>query len=214
MDWDAFATEMSVPFRDALNRHAVPRRLGKGELLFDQGEHDDRMFILERGLLEVNVISESGKRLALNQLRPKSVFGEIALFDPGLRTARVEALQASELRAIGHAKLMGEIRTTPEIAVELMRLAGLRMRWIAAQVEEQVFRPPTARLAGKILYLMDNEGRVLMSQAQMAEFVGVTREAVSKILAEWRRLGIVELSRGTIQARDQGALRQIETAFV
>lgn len=214
MDWNEFITESSAPFRKALERHVVRKRLAKGELLFDQGEHDDRLFVLDSGLLEVNVISESGKKLALNQLRPLSVFGEIALFDPGQRTARVEALEPSEVRSVRHADFVTEMRDAPEIGTELMRLAGLRMRWLTAQVEEQVFLPPPSRLAAKIIYLKDESGVVRMSQAQLADFVGVSREVVSKTLTEWRREEIIEVGRGRITVRDEDALRDIRNHFL
>ncbi|MFC6586832.1 Crp/Fnr family transcriptional regulator [Sulfitobacter pacificus] len=49
-----------------------------------------------------------------------------------------------------------------------------------------------------------------MSQAQLADYVGVTREVVSKILSEWRREGIVQLSRGRINLCDAAALEKIK----
>lgn len=210
MNWDAFVTDASAPFRAALDRHTVTKRLAKGALLFDQGEHDDRLFILDEGLLEVNVISESGKQLALNQLRPVCVFGEIALFDPGIRTARVEAVAPSLVRFIRQSELMSEVQETPQIATDLLRLAGLRMRWLSAQVEEQVFLPPASRLAGKILLLMDADNILRMPQAKLADFVGVTREAVSKTLSDWRREGIIDISRGRITVNDPDTLRGIQ----
>lgn len=209
MDWKAFTTEASAPFRQALERHLVRQRLAAGELLFDQDEHDDRLFVLDTGLLEVNVISKNGKKLALNQLRPGSVFGEIALFDPGKRTARVEAMKPSEVHFIRHADFVSEMQKAPEIGAEVMRLAGLRMRWLTSQVEEQVFLPPNSRLAAKIVYLQDKTGTVCLSQSQLADFVGVTREVVSKTLTQWRRDGILEVSRGRITVLDDAALRDI-----
>lgn len=189
-----------------------PLHLARGACLFDQGDHDDRLYILDDGLLEVSVLSASGRKLALNQLRPGAVFGEIAIFDPGLRTARIEALSASRLRAIGQRALLDELSRAPDLAADLLRLAGRRMRWMSRQVEDHVFLPPAARLAGKMLYLADDDGQIAMSQAQLADYVGVTREVVSKTLANWRRDGIVDVTRGRITLRDPDAIEAIRNS--
>lgn len=214
MDWEAFLTETSEAFRDAIERRTVPRHYEKGALVFDQGDFDDRLFILDSGLLEVSVVSERGKKLALNQLRPHSLFGEIALFDPGARTARVEALEPSDVRSLSKSELLAAIRSSPEILPELLSLTGKRMRWISSQVEAQVFQSPAERLADKILYLMDDENRVQMSQGQLADYVGVSREVVSRLLADWQRKGIVKVSRGAIETLDEEALQSIQNQFL
>ncbi|MCC1491921.1 Crp/Fnr family transcriptional regulator [Cognatishimia sp. F0-27] len=187
-------------------------RLHSGEALFDQGDFDDRLYIVDSGLLEVSVLSSSGRKLALNRLKPGHVFGEIALLDPGPRTARVEAVKPSELRAIKQSALLTAIAHDPALAKELLGLAGQRLRWMSQQVEDQVFLAPAARLASKLVFLMGDGRDVSMSQAQLADFVGVTREVVSKTLSEWRREGIVELARGRITVRDLEALLEIKDA--
>lgn len=189
-------------------------RLTPGEVLFDQGEFDDRLYILDDGLLEVSVLSASGRRLALNQLSPGSVFGEIAILDPGPRTARIEALKPSRLRALRHRALMDAISRSPDLAAEMLSLAGQRLRWLSSQMEEQVFLAPAARLASKVLFLMDDAGQVRMSQEKLADFVGVTREVVSKTLAEWRREGLVDIARGRIDVLDVEALELMREADI
>lgn len=79
-------------------------------------------------------------------------------------------------------------------------------------MEEQVFLTPASRLAAKILYPADNTGKIRVTQAQMADFVGVTRELVSKTLSEWRRDGIVTLTRGGIELHDVDALANIKNS--
>ena len=96
--------------------------------------------------------------------------------------------------------------------MELLRLAGKRMRWLSQQMEDQVFLSPAARLASKLLYLAGDSGKIIMSQTKMADYVGVTREVVSKTLSEWRRDGIVILSRGNIEIQDHEALHDIKNS--
>ena len=84
---------------------------------------------------------------------------------------------------------------------------------MSSQLNEQVFLPMPARLARKILHLtMDNSQQLstlTLSQSDLAEFVGATREAVSKTLSLWKRAGVVEATRGGLKVLDRDALQTI-----
>ena len=81
------------------------------------------------------------------------------------------------------------------------------------QIGEQVFLPIPARLARKIIYLLDETSedaqKLQISQANLAEYVGATREAVSKTLSEWKREGIIEVSRGALHVLDRPTIETI-----
>ena len=212
MDQETFFQEASEDLRQLFNKGFTALSLKAGETLFEQDDYDDRLYVLDQGLLEVSVYSSSGRKLSLNQMGAESVFGEIAIFDPGPRTARVEAIEDSKLRAIRQSVLVAAIVDAPHLATEMLSLAGKRMRWMSRQMEDQVFLTPSSRLAAKVLYLGGADGKIEMSQAKLADYVGVTRELVSKILAEWRREGFVALSRGRIDVLDGKALQDIRNS--
>ena len=178
------------------------------DVLFEQGDAGDALYAIVSGALEVSVLSRDGRKLALDIFRTGALFGEIALFDPGPRTATVTAIEPCVLQKIKNAELLREIRSDPDLAGDLIRLAGQRMRWMGDQLSEQVFLPMPVRLARKLLYLAPEgrDGRVALSQAELAEFVGATREAVSKTLAAWKRNGLVSISRGGVQILDRTEL--------
>ena len=214
MDQATFFLEASHELRRLFEQGFVTQKLNAGETLFEQDDFDDRLYVLDDGLLEVSIYSAAGRKLSLNLLRPESVFGEIAMFDPGPRTARIAAIEDSSLRSIRQKAVIAELSTAPHLAAELLGLAGKRMRWLSQQVEQQVFLPPVSRLAGMVLYLADEEDEIGMSQAQLADYVGVTREVVSRILSDWQRSGLVALSRGRLKITDADALDHIKKADV
>ena len=187
----------------------APLSLRRGQMLFDQGDQDDRFCVLDSGLLEVSVLAADGRKLSLNLLRPGDIFGEIAIFDPGPRTARIEALEPCDLRAIRRDALFDAMVDSPELMAEILQLAGRRLRWMSQQMEQQVFLSQPRRLAARLLFLTSPKGEIRMSQSQLADYVGVTREAVSKTLSEWRQSDIVEVSRGRIVVRDVQALQAL-----
>ncbi|MCR9127200.1 MAG: Crp/Fnr family transcriptional regulator [Rhodobacteraceae bacterium] len=187
--------------------------LKEGEVLFQQGDDGDALFAIVSGSLEFSFLSQDGRKLSLDVMRAGALFGEIALFDPGVRTATVTALEPTRVRRVKNADVLSAIHKTPELGIDMISLAGQRMRWMNLQLNEQVFLPMPTRLARKILYLTMDESKTLstlsFSQSELAEFVGATREAVSKTLSQWKKSGVIEASRGGLQVLDRNALQVI-----
>lgn len=208
-----FLSEASDGLREMLSAQASEISLTEGEVLFEQGDEGDALYAILKGTLEVSFLAMSGKKLTLTLMRPGEVFGEIALFDSGPRTATIAAAEPSRVLRVRRNDVMNQIREHPDLAVDMVRLAGLRMRGMASQLNEQVFLPMPIRLARRLLHLSglqdDPAERIMMSQSELAEFVGATREAVSKTISTWRRDNVVEASRGGLLIQDFEALREL-----
>lgn len=210
---NGFLLNASTDLRRVLDALATEVHLQSGEVLFEQGDEGQALYAVVSGALEISILSRDGRKLALDVMRPGALFGEIALFDPGKRTATVTALEPTTLRQVKNADILREVERTPKLAIDLIRLAGLRMRWMNRQFSEQVFLPMPSRLARKVLHLTFGSGEspatLALSQAELAEFVGATREAVSKTLSSWKRLGIIDASRRGLVVLDRDALQMI-----
>ncbi len=208
-----FLSQASEELRQMLAAQASEVVLERGEILFEQGDEGDALFAILDGALEVSFLAMSGRKLSLRMMRPGEVFGEIALFDNGPRTGTVTAAEYSRVLKVRRRDVMDQVRQHPEFAIDMINLAGLRMRWMGAQLNEQVFLPMPVRLARKLLHLSDQQGgpthQITLSQSELAEFVGATREAVSKTISTWKRSNVVEASRGGLLIQDFDALRQL-----
>lgn len=208
-----FLSEASDRLRTMLSAQATEISLERGEVLFEQGDEGDALYAILRGTLEVSFLAMSGRKLSLTLMRPGEVFGEIALFDSGPRTATIAAAEKSRVLRVRRRDVMDQIRQHPDLAVDMIRLAGLRMRWMGSQLNEQVFLPMPIRLARKLLHLSelkdDPTTRITLSQSELAEFVGATREAVSKTISTWKRDNVVEASRGGLMIQDFEALKEL-----
>lgn len=206
-----FFLDTSQELRDLLDRMSTRVTLDDGETLFEQGDDGESLYAVSEGAIELSVLSREGRKLSLDMLRPGTVFGEIALFDPCTRTATATAQGPTVLLRISNADLLRELRRSPDLAVDLVRVAGQRMRWMGRQLSEHVFLPMPSRLARKILHLtahQSGEHKTLdMSQAEIAEFVGATREAVSKTLSVWKSRGVIEITRGGVRILDLEAVQ-------
>ena len=134
MDQATFFLEASQELRRLFEQGFVTQKLKAGETLFEQDDFDDRLYVLDEGLLEVSVYSSGGRKLSLNMLRPESVFGEIAMFDPGPRTARIAAIEDSSLRSIRQKAVIDALQTAPHLAGLFYGVCGHLAPFFAALV--------------------------------------------------------------------------------
>lgn len=208
-----FLAQASDALRYMLQTQARQVRLSAGQVLFEHGADGDAFYAIASGELEFSIISADGRKLTLDVMQAGALFGEICLFDPGERTATATATQPSVVLRVSNSDVLNQIRCRPNLAVDMINLAGARMRWMGSQYSEQVFLPMPTRLARKILYLSQKGGEVEpklnLSQSELAEFVGATREAVSKTISGWRKAGLVVASRGGLEIVDRDGLRAI-----
>ncbi|NNE52769.1 MAG: Crp/Fnr family transcriptional regulator [Sulfitobacter sp.] len=208
-----FLKAASPELLEVFNTLAKKVTVAENETLFSEFDEGDALYVVLDGSIEITKESEDGRRLGLELMRSGAVFGEIALFDPGQRTATAVAMEPTELIQIRNKDLMRELNARPELALDLLRLAGSRMRLMNSQLHEYVFLALPARLARKILHLTagttDPDAAFKLSQTDLADFTGATREAVSKTLSIWKQDAFVETGRGTLKVLDRPALLEI-----
>lgn len=209
-----FLSDASGKLKQMLAEQASEIALKSGEVLFEQGDEGDALYAILSGSLEFSILSVNGRKLSLDMMGPGAVFGEIALFDPGSRTATVTALRDSRLLRVRNSDVLQRVQSQPEMANDLIRLAGKRMRWMGSQTNEQVFLPMPTRLARKLLYLVNVGGvaspePLSLSQAELAEHVGATREAVSKTLSSWKKDGVIAATRKGLTITDVSAMEAL-----
>lgn len=188
----------------------VTHTLSDGETLFLKGDPGDALFCVRRGRILIVASTATGKQLTLNVLGSGDVFGEIALLDGQARTADAVASGATELLMIRRADFMELLRRNPEIALRLIELLCGRLRWATSRMEEASLFGLPSRLARRVLKLADDFGdEIEISQEELSNIVGSTRETVNRQLQVWRKSGAVELGRSRIRVKDR---RQLERA--
>ena len=135
--------------------YGVSRTYSKGELLFSYGDESDALFIVQKGEIEVFLLTEEGKKLSLNVLKPGEIFGEIGVLDGGKRTAFAEAKNRSTVKRIPRNLIVEKIRdgSDPEFAYYLINVLCSRIRWINEQVEHLAISGVEERLANKLVIL-------------------------------------------------------------
>jgi CRP/FNR family transcriptional regulator, cyclic AMP receptor protein len=182
-----------------------------GQHLFVQEDIADRIYGVIAGTVEISIYSPGGQKLVANIELAQSLIGEIAALDGGSRTATARCLSDCELVSLSRAQLFDRIEKHPPLARAMIELLCARLRWVSGELGDQAFLGIEARLAKRLIFLSgtmsDPSGWIPISQSELAEFLGATRESVNKILNDWRSRSIITIRRGGLHIESLGALR-------
>lgn len=194
---------------------ATRRGAAKGSVIFSQGDPGDALYGVASGRVRISATGSAGQEVFLSIMEPGDTFGEIAVMDDLPRTAAATALDDATLVVINRADFTSLVEQEPKLAIHLLKLVCARLRWTSELVEDSAFLSPPARLAKRLLVLTTLHGRPAtddarelgISQAELARFLGYSRQIVNHYLREWQQAGWVELHRGRITIRDAEAMR-------
>ncbi len=204
---------------DRLLAPARVERVDEGRVLFRKGDPGDRLYVVLSGRISIGTTSEAGKELVFNVLGRGEVFGEIALLDGKARTADATAMAESHLLVLDRADFMPFLERHPEVAARLIAVLCERVRWISESYEDSIFMELPACLAKRLLLLAETHGEPRegtttriefpLSQQELANMAGVSREAVNKLLRAWQTQGLIAQDKHHVTILDPARLKRL-----
>jgi CRP/FNR family cyclic AMP-dependent transcriptional regulator len=201
---------MSAPLFSALDAEAASalkasmdeRRLFKGDILFAEGDPGDRLYVVTSGKVKLGHASGDGRESLMAIMGEGQMFGELSLFDPGPRTSTATALTDVSVLGLGHAALRPWLTGRPEVAESLLQALAQRLRRTNDAMADLVFSDVPGRVAKALLDLGERFGQPGpdglhvthdMTQEELAQLVGASRETVNKALADFAQRGWLKL---------------------
>jgi len=191
---------------ERLAGYAHVQRVRRGEVLFRRGDPGGTLLCVLSGRIRISLPSADGKELVLNVIGPGEVFGEITLLDGGERTADAMAASDGQLLTLQRRDLQPLLLSRPELAFGLIGVLCERIRRTSGQVGELIFHDLGERLARTLLRLAGSDPEVSVTQRELSELVGTTRESVNRRLKDWQAEGLIALRPGRVILRDREAL--------
>ena len=195
----------------ALEQAMGTLRLSKGEILFREGETEDRLYVVVAGKIKLGRSGSAGRENLLAVLGPGQMFGELSVFDPGPRSSTATAVTAVEVRTLEHDELMRWIEGHPEVARSLLAQLAGRLRRANDVVADLVFSDVPGRVAKQLLELARRFGDRKddgvhvhhdLTQEELAQLVGASRETVNKALADFAARGWIRLEPRSVTLLD------------
>jgi CRP/FNR family transcriptional regulator len=194
---------------------AVPRSFAPHQVIFREGDNSDTCYIVRSGHARAMREHIDGRTLALAHFGPGDIFGELAMFDDESRSATVETLDAVDAIALAGSDMRRLLRRHPDIAVKLVISLGRRLRDANERLARQSFQTVQSRVAVVLDGLVkqaQSEGAsssdvlVTITQADIAQLAGSSRESASRFLAVLERAGVITQGRGRITVHDPESL--------
>jgi CRP/FNR family cyclic AMP-dependent transcriptional regulator len=226
------AVPPAIDKRQALAGHFLFRHLGEEELtallararieqykanavIFRQAMPGQGLVAVLGGLVKITSQSPAGKEIVLNVIGPGEVFGEMALLDGKPRSADASAITACQLLVIDRRDFVPFLEARPALCVRMLVVLCERLRATSDQVQDLLFLDLRAHLAKTLLRLAEAHGRptqagreisLKLSQRELGNLVGTSRESINKQLGEWQAANLITVKTGRVVIRDPAAL--------
>jgi len=193
---------------------ANTRTFRRGETIFVKSDPSNSLYAVCTGMVKISVRSGDGNEAVLNLIGENEIFGEIALVDCGPRTADATAMTDCNLMVIERRDFFQLVRRCPEIALKMVEVLCARLRHASEQVENILFLDCRGRLAKILLRLTEGPGapwarKVTMTQREIGQMIGRSRESTNKQLRDWEHRKWVRLERGGIVVLERDALAAV-----
>lgn len=201
----------------ALTEKLIEVNLWRGSSVFREGDQGDQLYFIVSGKIKLSCTTQEGRENLLAILGPGELFGELALFDPSPRTATATAVSETRLAGLTNENLRTLLRTRPEVSAQLLQALARRLQRTNESLAGLVFSDVPGRVAKALLDLADRFGSPVtdgilvaheLTQGELAQLVGASRETVNKALADFAQRGWVRLQARAVVILDIQRLRQ------
>jgi CRP/FNR family transcriptional regulator, cyclic AMP receptor protein len=200
---------------EQIRSHFIRKRVQRGALIFAKGDAGSSAVAVLDGTVRISVPTINGHEVVLAQVLRGEVFGELAVIDGQPRSANATAIENCELMVIERCNFLPFILSYPEVAIKLLELVSARLRQSNEQFEDVMFTGLQVRLARAILKLLKTTEcdvgplRLVITQRELSEMIGASREATNKRLRIWEKRGWIRLDHGALTVLNGRALSQI-----
>ena len=187
----------------------------RGTTLFHEGDPGESLFIVLSGKVKLGRRSSDGRENLVAIMGPADQFGELSLFDPGPRTATATVVTDARVARLPKAALQKWVQDRPQIAMQLLRVVARRLRRTNTMLADLIFVDVPGRVAKQLLQLAQRFGSIEngqlrvthdLTQEELAQLVGASRETVNKALADFASRGWLRLEGKSVVILDRERL--------
>jgi CRP-like cAMP-binding protein len=210
---------LDEPQQRLLQETTRMQEVKRGHRIYQPGDPSEHLFLVKSGTIKISAFDPSNREVLLAFRHPGDVFGELALLDESPRDHLDKAHEDSLICALRRDVVLRLARESPDVAFRVLTLMGRRIRQLRRRIEELSYKSAPARVARALMDLadehgvQDSRGMVIafrLSQTDLANLVGLTRETVNVVLHQLQKKGVIEADRRVIRLLDLDRLRMIQ----
>ncbi|NLO88989.1 MAG: Crp/Fnr family transcriptional regulator [Clostridia bacterium] len=193
------------------------RKYRKNMIIFIEGEYGNELYFIKKGSVKISKLLEDGSEKILHFLKEGDIFAEVLLLGGGEYPATAEAIEDAEIGIIENELLEELLRKNGEITLKILKVMAERLRRAQYHIRDLALRDAYGRLTSVLLDLGEEYGEktqrgvkisLKLSQQQLANLVGTSRETVARILGVWRKEGIIKVNNQFIEILDINRLKK------
>lgn len=181
----------------AIEQQTKRKHYHKRTVIIEKGDESSTLYLLEQGRAKVYVADDAGREIVLRELGPGDHFGELALLGGSPRTASVETLTDCDVRLLTGAVFQDFLAKHPEVALSLIRHLVHQVADLTDTASDLALLSVYGRIAKVLVDKSEEQGGRLitppLTQQQIADRVGCSREMVSRIIGDLKTGGYVSV---------------------
>ncbi|RMF03451.1 MAG: Crp/Fnr family transcriptional regulator [Chloroflexi bacterium] len=189
------------------------REYARDEIIFHQGDVSREVYIVVKGKVRIFRICPAGSETSINIFSTHDVIGEFAAIDGKPRSATAKAIGPTTLLQMVQDRFLYHMQSSPGLAMAMCKLLVQKLRWTASYAETIAQYDAAGRLLHILLLYNEQLGQKVgengrfelnldLNQTDLASLVGARREWINRILADWRKRGLIEFDSGKITILD------------
>jgi CRP/FNR family cyclic AMP-dependent transcriptional regulator len=194
--------QLSPAMTEHLGSYMKRRRLPRGTVIFAKGDPGTGLMGVLAGEVKISVPSADGREIVLTTMHEGDIFGEIALLDGHPRTADATAITDCELMVIERRDFIPFLHSQPDVTLQIIEILCSRLRRTTEQVQDVTFLNLQTRLAKTLLRLTagrpGSAPEVVITQREISQIIGRSRESTNKQLRSWAKHGLIRLQRRAV----------------
>ncbi len=208
----------SAELRARVNAQWKRKTLRAGETLMTAQQPGNALYFIVNGTVKIHVEQVDGGDVFIDIAGAGDIVGEMSIIDNATRSASATAMEETQTLWLERAALEQLLSTTPLLAQNIARILSHRLRHASTRIQVMAKRDTFGRVAFQLLFLMDKYGKpnamgilipIRLTQADLADLVGATRERVNRVMVDLRRENILQTdSANHITILDADALRE------
>jgi CRP-like cAMP-binding protein len=190
-----------------ISKFAYEKKIQKGSILFSHGEKGSSLYLILKGRVKIVLIDDSGKELVLAILKKGDFLGEMSIIEDEVRSATAIALEPTVLLTIEKENFLNFLMKNPKAMLGVLKELSKRLRIADEKIGELAFQNVYERVINYLNALAKTKGvkekegifiNDLPTKKEIADFIGSTRETVSRVLNDLQRKGFISLYRKSV----------------
>ncbi len=199
------------------------RSFRKNDIVFRAHEPGSTLFVIKRGRVKVSMNDRNGREIILGILGVGDFFGEMSLLDREPRSATVSSLEPCQALILSREQFLQFIPRHPEVVMKMLTTLSLRLRKTDEKISRLVFADAYEKVAAVLMEIIDErkipldigtEVPLSLTRKELAELVGLSRETLTRVIADFQKAGLVRIDRRCIAITNPVKLKREATRSV